>query len=432
MGNVTNDVSHAYSYDAEGRPTGIDKSGNNGTVIYYDAFGRAVTINTNGTYTQILYDPDGRRFALMSGQSVQHYYLPLVAGVQAVYDSTGLKYYRHADWLGSSRLQIDASGNLLGGMAYAPYGETYDEAGTPERSFTGQTQDVIKGTTGIYDFLFRQQASSEGRWLAPDPAGLAAVDLTNPQTWNRYAYVGNNPLSNVDPLGLCGGTWETWDPSTNTVGSDEPCGFLPLDGPGYGNVPVHQVDPSGGGGRGGQTATGNASSTSATGPSAPGTGMTACTAAAAAIGTGVGAVVGGTVGGTAGTLGGGGVCSLFAPGVGTVGCGVVGGEVGSSAGSTWGAAIGGTLGGLVGNILCSNGSAGSTGRTDPTNLQEQLALEQAKSNPRAGTRLPLQMGDPRWPASAGWVKMQQIVNGVVVHYVMNVITQATDDWKFAN
>jgi hypothetical protein len=41
----------------------------------------------------------------------------------------------------------------------------------------------------------------QGRWLVPDPAGLAAVDITNPQTWNRYAYVANNPLSNVDPLG---------------------------------------------------------------------------------------------------------------------------------------------------------------------------------------------------------------------------------------
>jgi RHS repeat-associated protein len=56
----------------------------------------------------------------------------------------------------------------------------------------------------MYDFLFRQHASSQGRWLVPDPAGLAAVDPTNPQTWNRYAYVGNNPVGEVDPSGLCG------------------------------------------------------------------------------------------------------------------------------------------------------------------------------------------------------------------------------------
>jgi RHS repeat-associated protein len=42
----------------------------------------------------------------------------------------------------------------------------------------------------------------QGRWIQPDPAGLAAVDPTNPQSWNRYAYVGNNPLSFNDPLGL--------------------------------------------------------------------------------------------------------------------------------------------------------------------------------------------------------------------------------------
>ena len=38
--------------------------------------------------------------------------------------------------------------------------------------------------------------------MVPDPAGLAAVDITNPQTWNRYAYVANNPLNAIDPLGL--------------------------------------------------------------------------------------------------------------------------------------------------------------------------------------------------------------------------------------
>jgi RHS repeat-associated protein len=48
----------------------------------------------------------------------------------------------------------------------------------------------------------RQQTPTQGRWLTPDPAGLAAVDPTNPQTWNRYAYVGNSPVSYNDPSGL--------------------------------------------------------------------------------------------------------------------------------------------------------------------------------------------------------------------------------------
>ena len=49
---------------------------------------------------------------------------------------------------------------------------------------------------------FRQYHASQGRWISPDPAGLAAADPFDPQTWNRYAYVGNSPLDRVDPLGL--------------------------------------------------------------------------------------------------------------------------------------------------------------------------------------------------------------------------------------
>ncbi len=45
----------------------------------------------------------------------------------------------------------------------------------------------------------------QGRWLSPDPAGLSAADPSSPQSWNRYAYVMNNPLAFTDPAGLCGG-----------------------------------------------------------------------------------------------------------------------------------------------------------------------------------------------------------------------------------
>src|ERR1700746_1876814 len=83
-------------------------------------------------------------------------------------------------------------------IAYAPFGEPYAQSGTADPSFTGQRQDTV---SGLYDFPAREY-SIQGRWPSPDPAGLAAVDPTNPQSWNRYANVYNNPLLFIDPFGL--------------------------------------------------------------------------------------------------------------------------------------------------------------------------------------------------------------------------------------
>jgi len=47
--------------------------------------------------------------------------------------------------------------------------------------------------------LFRMNNSRLYRWLSPDPR---AGDISNPQSLNRYAYVLNNSLNLVDPLGL--------------------------------------------------------------------------------------------------------------------------------------------------------------------------------------------------------------------------------------
>jgi hypothetical protein len=40
------------------------------------------------------------------------------------------------------------------------------------------------------------------------------------------------------------------------------------------------------------------------------------------------------------------------------------------------------------------------------------------------------MGDPRWSASEGWVKMEAKINGVTVHWNRNTRTGATDDVKY--
>src|SRR5216684_4178084 len=108
-------------------------------------------------------------------------------------------YYRHSDWLGSSRLATTPTRTNYYDGAYAPFGESYAGSGTTDPNFTGQNQDTV---SGLYDFVFREYNPAHGRWISPDPAGLGAVSLANPQTWNRYAYVGNNPLNAVDPLGL--------------------------------------------------------------------------------------------------------------------------------------------------------------------------------------------------------------------------------------
>ena len=73
---------------------------------------------------------------------------------------------------------------------------------------------------------------------------------------------------------------------------------------------------------------------------------------------------------------------------------------------------------------------GSTGRVEPRNLSEQLAMTEARTNPLEGKELRLEIGDSRWPSSDGWVKMSMNVNGVEIHYVRNKFTGEIDDFKF--
>ena len=194
-GNLLNDSFHQYSWDQNfGNVLSIDTVG-----LTYDALGRMVEQNRSGSYTQIVYSPTGEKLALMNGQTLQKAFVALPTGATAVYTASGLAYYRHADWLGSSRLATTPTRTKYYDVAYAPYGENYSGSGTTDLSFTGQNQDTV---TGLHNFLFREYHPASGRWISPDPAGLAAAEMTNPQSWNRYAYVGNNPLSAVDPLGL--------------------------------------------------------------------------------------------------------------------------------------------------------------------------------------------------------------------------------------
>ena len=71
------------------------------------------------------------------------------------------------------------------------------------RRKTGQERDA---ESGLDYFGARYVSSAQGRFTSPDASNLG-VDFYLPQTWNRYAYVGNNPFRYVDQNGL----WWTED-----------------------------------------------------------------------------------------------------------------------------------------------------------------------------------------------------------------------------
>jgi RHS repeat-associated protein len=192
-GNVTNDFLNTYSWDANGRPVTAD-----GVGLTFDALGRIIEQNRSGAYTQLVYAPSGAKIALMNGSTLQKGFVPLTGGSVAVYGSSGLSYYRHSDWIGSSRLASTPTRTVYSDGAYGPFGEPYAQSGAADPSFTGMNQDTA---SNMYDFPAREYGA-QGRWPSPDPAGISSVQISNPQTWNRYAYANNSPLILIDPSGM--------------------------------------------------------------------------------------------------------------------------------------------------------------------------------------------------------------------------------------
>jgi RHS repeat-associated protein len=85
------------------------------------------------------------------------------------------------------------------GFSYDAFGLMLIQRGVPQSyKFTGKERDA---ESGLDNFGARYNASSLGRFMTPDPT-MKSVNRLNPQTWNRYAYVVNNPLNRIDPLGL--------------------------------------------------------------------------------------------------------------------------------------------------------------------------------------------------------------------------------------
>jgi len=206
-GNMIQDATHTYFYDAENRLIQVDGTlgtCSTATVCYlYDAGGLRVESN-HGSW-QMDYVHDLSRNVVADWQTSSGYtgwatgYVYLNGSLLAQYQGS-TTHFAHADHLGSTRLLTGLDQSVVQNLDYLPFGElNSSDSGINTHQFTADERD---SETGLDHTWFRQYSSTLGRWSSPDPAGLAAVDPSNPQSWNRYAYVINSPLTYIDPRGL--------------------------------------------------------------------------------------------------------------------------------------------------------------------------------------------------------------------------------------
>jgi RHS repeat-associated protein len=107
--------------------------------------------------------------------------------------------YHHPDHL-SNRAETNKSGTVTRTFGHFPFGEIWYETGTADKwKFTSYEHDSGTGETGLDYAQFRYYASGQGRFMSADSMG---GHKNAPQSLNRYARVGNDPINLADPLGL--------------------------------------------------------------------------------------------------------------------------------------------------------------------------------------------------------------------------------------
>ena len=248
-GNMVGDGSHSYIYDAENRVIQVDgTSGQCSTAAacyVYNASRQRVTKSTSAGTVYYAYDIAGHQVAEFSSTGAWNrgeVYAGSKHLATYVGGTSGSTYLDLADWVGTERMRVNSTQSPQETCTGLPFGDMQSCTGTDESPmhFTGQQWDSEDNLTA---FWFRTDSTTQGRWGSMDPSGLAAVDPSNPQTWNRYSYVGNNPTSYVDPLGLYWGcvqagggpatcTWYADDPPPQyeaSVGLSNYCDYHPWD-----------------------------------------------------------------------------------------------------------------------------------------------------------------------------------------------------------
>jgi RHS repeat-associated protein len=201
-----------WGYDAAGNVTSIPGVQRTAT---YDAENRQVTAGMGSSSGSYAYDGDGRRVQKVTSSGTTTYVYDAMGQLAAEYgppSDSGTSYLT-ADALGSTRLVMDPSGpkcydylpfgsEISGNLSGRPscYGTAMYPMSSPDvvsEKFTAKERDA---ETGLDFFGARYFSGAQGRFTSPDEA-FADQGPWDPQSWNLYSYVRNNPFRFTDADG---------------------------------------------------------------------------------------------------------------------------------------------------------------------------------------------------------------------------------------
>ncbi|GKS73563.1 Ig-like domain repeat protein [Acidovorax sp. SUPP950] len=211
-GNATSDGNFALQYDLKGRL--VRATNAQGSTSYtYDNNGLRVRKSTGlaGGTTIFVYDAEGHLLGEYdaSGNPIREIVwlgdMPLAVftpdsayGANAASNAPQV-YYIHADHLNTPRVVVDRANTVRWRWMSEPFGTTAAESSPAGQAdfvfnlrFPGQYYDV---ESGIHQNWNRDYVPGWGRYAQSDPIGLGGG-------MNTYTYVGGNPLSRTDRLGL--------------------------------------------------------------------------------------------------------------------------------------------------------------------------------------------------------------------------------------
>jgi RHS repeat-associated protein len=192
-----------YGYNGRNRMTVVQANGATVGSYIYNALGQRIQKTTTAptaTTQRYFYDEQSHLIGeyTVGGSNRDTIWLGdmPVATVDTT-GSTSVVNFVIGDELGTPRAVVNDAGTTIWSWTYQgnPFGEQQPTSSTGyvlNLRYPGQYYDAESGTN--YN-LNRTYESATGRYLQSDPLGLNGGIST-------YAYVGSNPLSNIDPLGL--------------------------------------------------------------------------------------------------------------------------------------------------------------------------------------------------------------------------------------